>query len=44
MESGDVRFVAINHPHATRFTLHILAAVAKHETAQIIHQGRVGCC
>jgi DNA invertase Pin-like site-specific DNA recombinase len=30
MDSG-VEFVAVDNPHATRFTLHILAAVAEHE-------------
>jgi DNA invertase Pin-like site-specific DNA recombinase len=36
MES-KVAFVAVDNPHATRFTLHILAAVAEHE-ADIISQ------
>jgi DNA invertase Pin-like site-specific DNA recombinase len=36
MESG-VEFVACDNPHATRFTIHILAAVAEHE-AQLISQ------
>ena len=35
MESDDVPFVACDNPHATRFTLHILAAMAEHEAAQI---------
>ena len=35
MDSTDVQFVAVDNPHATRFTLHILAAVAEHEAAQI---------
>jgi Resolvase, N terminal domain len=35
MDSNDVQFVAVDNPHATRFTLHILAAVAEHEAAQI---------
>jgi hypothetical protein len=26
MDSNDVQFVAVDNPHATRFTLHILAA------------------
>src|SRR5882672_10623889 len=30
MESG-VDFVAVDNPHATRLTIHILAAVAEHE-------------
>lgn len=34
MDSG-VSFLAADNPHATRFTLHILAAVAEHETAAI---------
>ncbi len=32
MDSG-VDFVACDNPHATRLTLHILAAVAEHEAA-----------
>ena len=32
---GDVQFVAVDNPHATKFTLHVLAAVAEHEAAQI---------
>jgi DNA invertase Pin-like site-specific DNA recombinase len=35
MDSEAVPFVACDNPHATRFTLHILAAVAEHEAAQI---------
>jgi DNA invertase Pin-like site-specific DNA recombinase len=35
MDSNDVQFIAVDNPHATRFTLHILAAVAEHEAAQI---------
>lgn len=34
MESG-VEFVACDNPHATRFTIHILAAVAEHEREMI---------
>jgi DNA invertase Pin-like site-specific DNA recombinase len=34
MESG-VDFVAVDNPHATRFTVHILAAVAEHEANMI---------
>jgi DNA invertase Pin-like site-specific DNA recombinase len=34
MESG-VDFVACDNPHATRLTIHILAAVAEHEREQI---------
>jgi DNA invertase Pin-like site-specific DNA recombinase len=34
MDSG-VEFVAVDNPHATRLTLHILAAVAEHERAMI---------
>ena len=34
MESG-VEFVAVDMPHANRFTLHILAAVAEHEREMI---------
>lgn len=32
---SDVPFVAADNPHATRFTLHILAAVAEHEAEAI---------
>jgi DNA invertase Pin-like site-specific DNA recombinase len=32
---SDVPFVAADNPHATRFTLHILAAVAEHEALAI---------
>jgi DNA invertase Pin-like site-specific DNA recombinase len=34
MDSG-VEFVACDNPHATRLTLHILAAVAEHEREMI---------
>jgi DNA invertase Pin-like site-specific DNA recombinase len=34
MESG-AEFVAVDNPHATKFTIHILAAVAEHEREQI---------
>ncbi len=34
MDSG-VEFVAVDNPHATRLTLHILAAVAEHEREMI---------
>jgi DNA invertase Pin-like site-specific DNA recombinase len=34
MEAG-VEFVACDNPHATKFTVHILAAVAEHEREQI---------
>jgi DNA invertase Pin-like site-specific DNA recombinase len=34
MDSG-VEFVAVDNPHATRLTLHILAAVAEHERTMI---------
>ena len=34
MESGE-EFVACDNPHATRFTIHILAAVAEHEREAI---------
>jgi len=40
MDSNDVQFVAVDNPHATRFTLHILAAVAEHEAAQISRRTR----
>lgn len=41
MDTADVQFVAVDNPHATRFTLHILAAVAEHEAAQISQRTRV---
>jgi DNA invertase Pin-like site-specific DNA recombinase len=34
MDSG-VEFVAVDNPHATRLTLHILAAVAEHEREMV---------
>lgn len=34
MDSG-VEFVAVDNPHATRLTIHILAAMAEHEAAAI---------
>jgi DNA invertase Pin-like site-specific DNA recombinase len=34
MDSG-VEFVAVDNPHATRLTLHILAAVAEHARRMI---------
>jgi DNA invertase Pin-like site-specific DNA recombinase len=34
MDSG-VEFVAVDNPHATRLTLHMLAAVAEHEREMI---------
>jgi DNA invertase Pin-like site-specific DNA recombinase len=37
---GAVDFVAADNPHATRFTLHILAAVAEHEAAMISQRTR----
>jgi hypothetical protein len=33
---GDTDFVAVDMPHASRFVLHIMAAVAEHER-QIIY-------
>jgi DNA invertase Pin-like site-specific DNA recombinase len=35
MDAKGVDFVAVDNPHATRFTLHILAAVADHERVMI---------
>ena len=32
---GNTEFVACDNPHATRLTLHILAAVAEHEREAI---------
>src|SRR4051812_16159347 len=35
MMDSAVEFVAVDNPHATRLTLHILAAVAEHEREMI---------
>jgi Resolvase, N terminal domain len=32
---SNVEFIAVDNPHATRLTLHILAAVAEHEREMI---------
>jgi DNA invertase Pin-like site-specific DNA recombinase len=40
MESG-VEFVACDNPTASRFTLHILAAVAEHEATQISNRTKL---
>jgi DNA invertase Pin-like site-specific DNA recombinase len=37
MES-KVEFLAVDNPHANKFTIHILAAVAEHEAEQIGHR------
>ena len=37
---GDVAIVAADNPNATKFTLHILAAVAEHEAAMISQRTR----
>jgi DNA invertase Pin-like site-specific DNA recombinase len=39
MESG-VEFFAVDNPHATKFTIHILAAVAEHESEMISQRTR----
>jgi DNA invertase Pin-like site-specific DNA recombinase len=39
MDSG-VEFIACDNPHATRLTLHILAAVAEHEREMIAERTR----
>jgi len=39
MDSG-VEFVAVDNPHATRLTLHILAAVAEHEREMMAERTR----
>ena len=39
MMNSGVEFVAVDNPHATRLTLHILAAVAEHER-MMIRNGR----
>jgi DNA invertase Pin-like site-specific DNA recombinase len=39
MESG-VEFVAVDNPHATKLTVHILAAVAEHEREMISERTR----
>jgi DNA invertase Pin-like site-specific DNA recombinase len=41
MESG-VDFVACDNPHATRLTIHILAAVAEHEREMISERTKAG--
>lgn len=35
MMNSNVEFIAVDNPHATRLTLHILAAVAEHEREMI---------
>jgi DNA invertase Pin-like site-specific DNA recombinase len=40
MMDAGVEFVACDNPHATRFTLHILAAVAEHEREMIASRTR----
>jgi DNA invertase Pin-like site-specific DNA recombinase len=35
LTDSGVEFIAVDQPHATRFTLHILAAVAEHEAKMI---------
>ncbi len=37
---GDTAFVAADNPHASRLTLHVLAAVAEHEGAMISERTR----
>jgi DNA invertase Pin-like site-specific DNA recombinase len=37
---GGVEFVACDNPHATKFTIHILAAVAEHEREMISQRTR----
>lgn len=37
---AKVDFVCVDNPHATRFTIHILAAVAEHERAMISRRTR----
>src|SRR6476659_2239529 len=39
MDSG-VEFVAVDHPHANKLTVHILAAVAQHEREAIAQRTR----
>jgi len=38
-----VEFVACDNPHATRLTLHILAAVAEHEREAIATRTKLRC-
>ncbi len=38
---AKVDFVACDNPHANKFTIHILAAVAEHEAEQISHRTKV---
>jgi DNA invertase Pin-like site-specific DNA recombinase len=40
MEAG-IEFVACDNPHANKFTIHILAAVAEHEAEQISQRTKV---
>lgn len=42
MESG-VEFVAVDMPHASKFTIHILAAVAEHEREIISKRTKAAC-
>jgi DNA invertase Pin-like site-specific DNA recombinase len=42
MMDAGVEFVACDNPHATRLTLHILAAVAEHEREMIASRNQ-GC-
>src|SRR3954453_10118927 len=37
---SSVEFVAVDNPHATRLTLHILAAVAEHEREMISERAK----
>jgi DNA invertase Pin-like site-specific DNA recombinase len=41
---GDVAIVAADNPNATKFTLHVLAAVAEHEAAMISQRTRAALC
>ena len=43
MMDAGVEFVACDNPHATRLTLHILAAVAEHEREMIAPAQRLPC-
>jgi DNA invertase Pin-like site-specific DNA recombinase len=40
MLEAKVDFIAVDNPHATRLTLHILAAVAEHERDMILQRTR----
>ena len=40
LEKAGIEFVAVDNPHATKLTIHILAAVAQHEREMISERTR----